>query len=223
MPSKRGNSSKTKLILVEGLPGSGKSTTAQVICIQLLRNGFESRWYHEEDPFHPISHDGLTVDGGPTDFRSVAPSIWQSFVAQVREKDEVVIFESRLLQNLVFPLLRQDVDRYEILTLIHKVVSQCECLHSFLVYLAQSDYPRKLRRICDLRGPNWEEYMISRNDQSVFTQRRGLNGFDGLVQFYVEAREIQNQLLAELSVDTWKHARKREPVSGQRRTEKGAT
>ncbi len=42
--------------------------------------------------------------------------------------------------------------------------------------------------------------MISRSEQSAFAERRSVNGFDGLVQFFAEARRLQDQLLAELGV-----------------------
>ena len=44
-----------KLILVEGLPGSGKSSTAQFICDQLQRNGHRARWYYEDETPHPVA------------------------------------------------------------------------------------------------------------------------------------------------------------------------
>jgi adenylate kinase family enzyme len=43
----------TKLIILDGLPGSGKSTTAQWLELQLQRNGFDAQWYWEGDVPHP--------------------------------------------------------------------------------------------------------------------------------------------------------------------------
>ena len=44
----------TKLILIEGLLGSGKSTTAEHLGTFLQQQGIDGRWYLEEDDPHPI-------------------------------------------------------------------------------------------------------------------------------------------------------------------------
>ena len=48
---------KTKLILVDGIPGSGKSTLSQFISKQIERNKIKVKWYFEHDMFHPITID----------------------------------------------------------------------------------------------------------------------------------------------------------------------
>src|SRR5262249_31132645 len=44
----------TNLILVDGLPGSGKSTTAQLVWLQLVRSGYDASWFFEHQSSHPI-------------------------------------------------------------------------------------------------------------------------------------------------------------------------
>ena len=44
----------TKLILVDGITGSGKSTTAQFIARQLEKNGIKARWYNELEIGNPL-------------------------------------------------------------------------------------------------------------------------------------------------------------------------
>jgi thymidylate kinase len=46
----------TKLLLLEGMAGSGKSTTSRFLSIQGERNGKHIRWYHEVARAHPV-HD----------------------------------------------------------------------------------------------------------------------------------------------------------------------
>ena len=49
----------TKLILVEGLPGSGKTTVAKMIHQQLLKANAQSVLYLEGDLSHPADYDGV--------------------------------------------------------------------------------------------------------------------------------------------------------------------
>jgi hypothetical protein len=44
----------TKLIVLDGLSGSGKSTFCQWLELQLRRNGRSARWLHEGDIDHPL-------------------------------------------------------------------------------------------------------------------------------------------------------------------------
>jgi tRNA uridine 5-carbamoylmethylation protein Kti12 len=49
------NMIKTKLILIEGLPGAGKTTTAIHLGTDLQEQGLSCRWYLEKDEPHPIA------------------------------------------------------------------------------------------------------------------------------------------------------------------------
>lgn len=44
----------SKLIMIEGLPGSGKSTIAQFVAHQLKGNGIKAEWYYEVGVEHPL-------------------------------------------------------------------------------------------------------------------------------------------------------------------------
>ena len=44
----------TKLVVIDGLPGSGKTPTAQWLELQLRRNQVDARWLHEADIPHPL-------------------------------------------------------------------------------------------------------------------------------------------------------------------------
>lgn len=49
----------TKLIIVEGLPGSGKSTTARLVYDNLISNGVKAVIYSEGDYNHPADYEGV--------------------------------------------------------------------------------------------------------------------------------------------------------------------
>lgn len=50
----------TKLIIIEGLPGSGKSTTAKIVQDILKENGVKTELYSEGDYNHPADFDGVS-------------------------------------------------------------------------------------------------------------------------------------------------------------------
>jgi shikimate kinase len=47
----------TKLILVEGLPGSGKSSFGQFVGLQLSRNNHNAQWFIECELNHPVQFE----------------------------------------------------------------------------------------------------------------------------------------------------------------------
>jgi hypothetical protein len=51
--------SSTHLILIEGVPGSGKTTTAQFVRGWLEQNGFRQRLYQEGDLDHPADYESV--------------------------------------------------------------------------------------------------------------------------------------------------------------------
>ncbi|MFH1571808.1 MAG: hypothetical protein ABIL09_27710, partial [Gemmatimonadota bacterium] len=188
-----------KLILVDGLPGSGKSSTAQFICDQLQRRGLQARWYYEEETPHPVA--AIRGLGGPEGFQEYSRAVrrrWRAFARRTARGREIAIIESYLFQDAILPLLMTDVDPRLIVAHLEAVARICQPLDPVLVYLHQPDYAPAMRRICEHRGPRIEKAYISRNERSRYGQRHGLTGFDGLVRFWVDLRSIAERVFREL-------------------------
>ena len=78
---------KTNLILIDGVPGSGKSATAQALWLHLRRNDYDATWFFEHQSSHPIyrlddlgkiyrtSVDQIESCTGYDFFSAVSPSI----------------------------------------------------------------------------------------------------------------------------------------------------
>ena len=138
---------KTKLIFIEGLPGSGKSTTAQYLWMQLQKHGAQCRWYYEEESPHPVAlYDRSPGHKPVTEVVSDGLAKWKSFVAKAKHSDEISIIESRLFLDNVFPLLMKDIERPQILAFIHAIIEECRCLDPVLFYFFQFDYSKQRHR-----------------------------------------------------------------------------
>ena len=98
------------------------------------------------------------------------------------------------------PLLRVEVTPARIGKLIHRMAEFCAPLRPVLVYLHQPDYAAAMRRILDERGPRIEELYTGRTENSPHGRKRGLKGFEGLVQQWVEVRGLMEQMLGELDL-----------------------
>ena len=191
----------TKLILVEGLPGCGKSSMAQYICDQLWRNGHQSRWIYEEEEPHPVAPPGRISDFETTDAYSRSLlNRWRSFASEADQSDEITILEARFFQDVIFGFLRDDTERQTILDHVKDAGDICGPLRPVLIYFYQPDNATTMRRICDARGARMEQFYINRNQSDLYGRRHHLTGFDGLVRFWLDVRHVIDQLLIELAV-----------------------
>jgi uridine kinase len=86
-----------KLILIEGMSGSGKSTAAQYLALAISQSGSKSDWYHEEQTNHPIyteEYDRYLESGQVNKFVTKIISNWEKFLANTREDSVAHIFEA---------------------------------------------------------------------------------------------------------------------------------
>ena len=60
-----------KLILVDGFAGTGKSTAAQQLWLNLVRGGHDAIWFHEHEAHHPIFEYGEVEE--LLNYRQLAP------------------------------------------------------------------------------------------------------------------------------------------------------
>jgi thymidylate kinase len=178
------------LVFVEGLPGSGKSTTAQWIAHEMEAQGRPSRWIYEGEMPHPV----LGVAGGPyaswKDFLARRLSSWASFAAAARTSEALTVVDSTFLQASVASMLSRGLDPETVLVYLDRVADLVRPLDPALVYFLEADSDTALRRICERRGMAWTLHHISASDGMAWTRARGLSGFDGLLAYWREHARV---------------------------------
>lgn len=193
----------TRLILVEGCPGTGKSSTAQYLARQIQSAGRSCRWYHEEEQPHPVaSKRGIANARGFKEYGKGTLIRWRDFVARTRRTKQIAIIESHFLQNTVGPLVRAQVKAARIGKVVHRMAEFCARLQPVIIYLNQPDCAATMRRLLDERGPDVSENYIRDMTNSAYAKKLGLEGFEGLVQGWVDTRSAMEQLLAEIELPT---------------------
>ena len=168
-----------RLILVEGFPGAGKSTTAQFLARRLTRHGRLARWVYEEEVPNPLVP--TPPSGGYRtweQFADVRVERWRAFAAAARDYDVTVLPESALLQLPVFTMLRRNADPAAIAALVSRLVEAAAPLRPTLVYLARRDPEGAFRDIGERRGLAWLLQHAASSHGDAFTQARGLSGLE---------------------------------------------
>ena len=201
----------TKLILVEGLPGSGKSTMGQFLESQLADRSIPVTWWYEEQKYHPlyVFNDGDSIRQVVDDIFSgrhqrVIEAIldrWRGFAAQLEESDGVVILDSCLYGYLTWTLFPADVPTSVIVEYVQEVEAILRPLDPLLIYLFQNDVALALNRLGLARGGAWSDEMVRRDTSTPYARRRGLVGLDGYHEFWRSYQALSNELFERSAFD----------------------
>lgn len=169
------------LVLVEGMPGSGKSTTAQWLAAELERQGRPARWVYEGEVPHPVVGPSPVP---PRDWKEILGrhlAGWSRFAAVVRDGEATVIVDSAFLQTSVAITLRRNLDGEIIRPFVARIADIIRPLDPALVYFRAADPAAAFRAICDKRGMAWTLQHVGGFDGSAWARTRGASGMNGVL------------------------------------------
>lgn len=199
---------KPSLILIEGLPGSGKSTMAHFLLRHLATHDVPSIWWYEEVKGHPLyrfdsaaSMQRLLDDLAAGDYpRVIAAALdqWRQFVEAVQASDRVVLLDSCLFGYLTWTLFPFNVPLTEIHAYLAEVERIIGGVNPHLIYLHQRDVAAALARICARRGGTTEERLIRNATESPYGKQRRLHGFAGMAALWADYRAFTDDAYARI-------------------------
>ncbi len=181
----------SKLIIVEGLTGSGKSTMAHFLARQLNYNGIAASWLHEGEISHPILVD---MDSGIESYMAKIRVNWVAFVDQVESTARVCVVEACFFNNLLEMLLAHNVERSQILQFAAELQAFSEPLNPTLVYLVQEDVEQALVRNFERRGPGFSNFVIELAISTPLAKDRGWEGYAGMLLYWQEFVALTDEL-----------------------------
>lgn len=168
-----------KLIFLEGIPGSAKSTTAQFISHNLSESNIPHKWWYEEEKGHPVyAYDNYesmiqVVDdlsnGNYREVISMALGRWEEFSISVQSSNETIIVDSCLFGYLTWSLFPNNVPNQEIIDYVLEVERIIRKCNPCLIYFYQNDVSEALKKICDRRSGNTES-VYERNEEPISHQ-----------------------------------------------------
>ena len=183
-----------KLIIVEGLTGSGKSIMAHFIARQLQDNGISANWVHEGEDPHPILMD---VESSIEDYMAEMRERWAAYVDQIGSSAEVRVIEGSYFNNFLETLLAYNVERGQILQFATELQTLSEPLNPTLVYLVQEDVEQALVQNFNNRGSGFRDYVIDFVISTPLAVERGWEGYDGMLLYWQAFVDLTDELFGK--------------------------
>ena len=208
-----------RLILIEGMIGAGKSTTAAKLADWLTSHGEDVCVYNEFADDHPIrtkvtdllrvaNPDTTTVppdvgeDGVARDPQVYGLDQWTRLVSRCTAGQQTVILEGTFLQNSVLPAFMDEAPIDEVKAVFARIESQVASANPLLIYLRPSDIDDALRRVHRARGEAWASQNMAYVSNIPWARRRGLTGRQAIIELYRVWESVVDELLATSSCDT---------------------
>jgi thymidylate kinase len=198
---------KSRLVFVEGLPGSGKSTTARYIGSRLQRAHAAVRLFAEVEPDHPLNVGGPLHPAGATTGEElfqcytveayVAESLerWRAFVGRASAVEAVNVLDSYPYQNASRVLLQMDSSLDVIRRHARAVEDLARPLTPVVVYIESTPNPEALTALTRARGEAWTAYAIEVLTSCPYARHRELSGAAGATAMLSAYHEVVQLLL----------------------------
>lgn len=215
----------TRLYIIEGLPCSGKSSTARFVADTLTAQGKTVRYIDEGTGDHPADYEfHAYVDGKVIPLNTVPPEElnaclpckiydglpweteaplmldkWQQFVFEA-DADTVYVFNCVLLQNpMCETMMRFNMTEAESAAHIQRIADILAPLEPTVIYLHNDDIEESVRRASAER-PGWLDAVISYHTDGGYGKSVGASGFDGYIACLRERQAREERILSALPV-----------------------
>jgi molybdopterin-guanine dinucleotide biosynthesis protein len=192
----------SRLVVVEGIMGSGKSTTVLRIADRLNASGVAVLGITEGTSPHPIRFDWDEpwADMPAPQLATSAVARWRAYADSASTSASITIVDGQLFHGNLTSLFLLDADMALIRGYLHEVVAAIKPLRPLLIYFHQDDIDRAIRAIGAERGDAWVTYQVDWKLTSPYAVRRGLTGLEGLIALYRDYRRLTDQLYSDLDI-----------------------
>ncbi len=195
----------SKLILFDGIPGTGKSSTAQLVHLNLGRRGIANKWFHEEEAGHPLFYPDVNIqlidwDEGLCRFMQKWPQSWDRLGKQITSQKEVVIITSYFLQDGARVLFNNDVPEETIGKFCADLERRIEEADPVFILFYVKDVKTLMKRIWKNRGDEWIRYFTSVDQNTRFARNRALQGEAASLALWEQFQALSFRIFENLSM-----------------------
>ncbi|MGO4392465.1 hypothetical protein AB4Z46_14055 [Variovorax sp. M-6] len=200
--------SELRLVIVEGIMGSGKSTTMRFIAKSLQDANRPALPVHERTDPHPVrATDEFEhwfqpwLDTTPAQLAARSAARWASLVEASLADGTIRIMDGQLFHGDLTNLFLMEADSATLSGHVRAVAKTIAPLKPLVVYFRQEDVEQALRTVCEERGADWVAYQVEWKLAAPYSTQRELMGLEGLIALYRDYRRLTDELFERLPLD----------------------
>jgi hypothetical protein len=187
------------VLFIEGIPGSGKTTSAEAIAQRFVERGRDAAWWREEDADHPATPKTLRRSAARPDFAQRCLAGWEAFAARNTSRAGVAVLEGSAFQSTLRFLLEYGAPRTEMLAYVRGFDGRVARSAPRMIHLEQPDPRRHLEEfVYPTRGAEWVAKVSGYLAGTPFCRAHGWSGREGMTRFWLLYRELCDAAIAEL-------------------------
>lgn len=191
---------KTNLIIVEGLPGSGKSTTAAMIAEKLNKKGKKVICVDEGVKEHPADYADYDFPDFETEKQKIYEK-WRLFTEQA-DKNTIYVFNCIFLQNpMCETMMRFGMDYSASKDYITGIAEIIKPLNPVIIYINQPNVKESIDSVLNERGNDWLNAVIDYHISQGYGKQNELSGYEGYIQCLEERKSRELKILQSLDID----------------------
>jgi hypothetical protein len=195
----------TRLIIVEGVMGSGKSTMSKLIAQRLRLQRYKSKLVPESFREHPVSvtrtlqhwHQ-ILVEHTFDSFIAQSQHNWSAFVSLALQSPAISVFDGQFFHGDMTSLFIANAPHTRLVQYIDSIVEIIQPLQPSYIYLYQADVASGLKRTVALRSKSWLRRQVEWKVDSPYGREHQYSGVEGWVQLYRDFRTLTDALYLRL-------------------------
>lgn len=189
-----------KLILIDGLPGSGKTTTSQWLNRVLIENSITSQWHYELAHNHPVKLNIEANWNSATEVFGESLKLWSYLIESISLNSGTVIVDSLPFQVNIMPMLNSDLPKEQIAEYFVQLERMIAGLNPFVIYFDPRSVTEHITRTYNCRGSEFKRRLIQATTSCAHSAKRNYKGIDGSISYWRDYKELCDQLFNQLKV-----------------------
>lgn len=182
---------KTKLILIEGLGGSGKTSTVRYLNDFLRRGNFDVTAIYERSDCHPKFEFPRFVEN----YSERMLAEWHLFLNERKRIGNLCVMEGHGWQPMAEFMYLAGYSRNAVFDYCDKIAVILSSLNPVVICYTVDNVASHLERITQMRGQEWIDFMEQRD-----IEHHGLDAFGGsLLKFWREWSILQDEIFSNYS------------------------
>ena len=191
---------KTNLIIVEGLPGSGKSTTATMIADELNKKGKKVVCVDEGVQEHPADYANYDFPDFETERKKILEK-WRSFIEK-SDKETIYVFNCIFLQNpMCETMMRFGMEDTASQNYISEIAEIIKPLSPIIIYINHPNVKEAIDNVLDERGNDWLNAVIDYHISQGYGKQNNLSGYEGYIKCLEERKTRELKILQSINID----------------------